>query len=277
MSEVAAEADIGVIDLKYLGVEGQVCAAVVPTKTGFLLVDCGPSITLEALVEGLENYGFAIGELRAILLTHIHLDHAGAAGTLCARAPEAQVFVHGENGAPHLRQPEKLLRSAHRLYGDRLEALFGGMEAVPGGQIAGLAGGESLTVDGRRIEVLATPGHASHHVAYIDAETRVLFAGDAAGLREAGSEEVLPYTPPPDIDLGAWGESLELMRAARPAALLLTHFGMFGDPGEHLELFERRLGDWAGTAKVIAEGDMGLEEAGREFVHQVERLAASCL
>jgi glyoxylase-like metal-dependent hydrolase (beta-lactamase superfamily II) len=143
------------------------------------------------------------------------------------------------------------------------------MEAVEGRQVVELAGGEALSVDGRRIEVLATPGHASHHLAYMDAETKVLFAGDAAGLREPGSTDAAPYTPPPDIDLAAWRESLERMRAARPAALLLTHFGMFGDPGEHLDVFERRLMEWAEIAKPIAESELSLEEAGRDFVNRL--------
>jgi len=264
-----SETDIGLIDLNYRGMAEQVCSAVVPTRTGFVLVDCGPSITMEALLEGVANYGLSLAELRAILLTHIHLDHAGAAGALAARVPEAQVFVHGRNGAPHLKEPEFLLLSAGRLYGGRLEALFGGMEPVPARQVVELAGGEALTVDGRRIDVLATPGHASHHLAYMDAETKVLFAGDAAGLREPGSEDPAPYTPPPDIDLVAWRESLERMRAARPVALLLTHFGGFGNPGEHLDVFERRLMEWAEIAKPIAESELTLEEAGREFVNRV--------
>jgi glyoxylase-like metal-dependent hydrolase (beta-lactamase superfamily II) len=259
------ESDVGILDLQYLGQPGRVCAAVVPTRSGFVLVDCGPALTLPALVEGLQDLGLALSELRAVLLTHIHLDHAGAAGELAALAPRATVYVHGLNVAPHLSQPEKLLASVRRLYGDGFAALFGETKPLPEPRMAGLAGGEVIDLDGRRFEVLATPGHASHHLAYVDTETRLLFCGDAAGLRRPGAADVLPYTPPPDIDLTAWEESIDRMRLSRPSALLLTHFGLVEEPHDHLLRFETRLRLWAEVAREIARGSGDLVEAGLEF------------
>lgn len=259
------EHDIGALDLNYLGLPRQICAGVVPTRSGFVLVDCGPAVSLENLRTGLSDLGLELTALRAVLLTHIHLDHAGGAGTLVRLAPHAPVYVHGARGGPHLVNPEKLLHSARRLYGDRLEPWFGPVEPVPESSISPLAGGESIDIDGRRFEAIATPGHASHHLAFLDAETRVLFAGDSAGLRSQGPETIIPYTPPPDIDLRLWGESLERIREARPAALLLTHYGFFHDPVEHLIRFESLLGQASVLARVLAASHLELEAAGDEF------------
>lgn len=259
------ESDIGVLDLNYLGLQKQICAGVLPTRSGFVLVDCGPGVTLDRLQEGLADLGLALADLRAILLTHIHLDHAGGAGTLARLAPQSRVYVHGANGAPHLMNPERLLNSARRLYGDRLEPWFGPMEPIAQSTVTPLEGGERLDLDGRRFEVIATPGHASHHLAFMDSETRTLFAGDAAGLRAPDSEIVIPYTPPPDIDLELWRESLARMRTPRPAALFITHYGAFLDALDHLARFEAALGQSSELAREIAPADLDLDLAGLEF------------
>ncbi len=262
------ESDIGVLDLNYLGLPRQICAGVVPTRSGFVLVDCGPGVTLDRLQEGLADLGLALTGLRAILLTHIHLDHAGGAGTLARLAPQSAIYVHGVNGAPHLVNPERLLNSARKLYGDRLEPWFGPMEPIDPSRVTPLAGSESLELDGRRLEAIATPGHASHHLAYVDLETRTLFAGDAAGLRAPDSEAVIPYTPPPDIDLEKWRESLARMHAARPEALFLTHYGVFPDAHGHLARFEEALGQSSELAREIAAMDLDLDRAGEEFARR---------
>lgn len=259
------ESDIGALDLNYLGLPKQICTGVVPTRTGFVLVDCGPAVSLDRLQEELADLGLALPDLRAILLTHIHLDHAGGAGTLARLAPQARVYVHGAKGLPHLVDPERLLNSARKLYGDRLETWFGPMEPIAQSTVTPLAGGESIDLDGRRFQVIATPGHASHHLAFVDSETRTLFAGDSAGLRAPSSEIIIPYTPPPDIDLEMWRESLARMREARPAALFLTHFGVFLDALDHLARFEAGLGQSSELAREIAATDLDLEPAGEEF------------
>lgn len=191
-----------------------------------MLVDPGPESSLPTVLE-------AIGgeQPRALLLTHIHLDHAAAAGAMVARWPDLEVYVH-ERGAPHLIDPSKLLASAERLYGDKLEYLWGKILPIPEANVRVLSGGE--TVLGLRVAY--TPGHASHHVSYLHEETGTAFTGDVAACRIPPSQLVVPPTPPPDIDLEAWNESLDTLAAWAPERLALTHFGAIEDdvPG-HIE------------------------------------------
>ena len=184
-----------------------------------MLVDPGPESSLPTLLE-------AIGDEqpRAILLTHIHLDHAAATGAMVARWPDLQVYVH-ERGAPHLIDPSKLLASAERLYGDQLEYLWGKILPVPEANVHVLSGGE--TVLGMRVAY--TPGHASHHVAYLHEESGTAFTGDVAACRIPPSNLVVPPTPPPDIDVELWEESLDTIAAWAPERLALTHFGAIED------------------------------------------------
>ncbi|MGD8818141.1 MAG: MBL fold metallo-hydrolase, partial [Acidobacteriota bacterium] len=186
----------------------------------------------------------ALDDLAGILLTHIHLDHAGAAGTIVARNPRTRVYVH-ERGARHMVNPERLLHSAERLYGDQMDALWGEFVAVPEDNVQALLGGETLELAGRRIEVAYTPGHASHHVSYLDTDSGTAFVGDTAGIRIANNPFVLPVTPPPDIDLEVWEASLEKIEAWRPQRLYVTHFGAAEGVDEHLAQFRRRLHRWA--------------------------------
>jgi glyoxylase-like metal-dependent hydrolase (beta-lactamase superfamily II) len=190
-----------------------------------LIVDPGPTTGLEGLLAGLEA-----GEPRALLLTHIHLDHAGAAGALCRRFPNLTVYVH-ERGAPHLVDPERLLASARQLYGDDMEQLWGEVVPVPAENVRALSGGETIE---DRIRVEYTPGHASHHVAYLREATGEAFVGDVAGVRIPPSDHVLPPTPPPDIDLEAWERSLRVVEGWAPQELCLTHFGRTRDVEGHL-------------------------------------------
>jgi glyoxylase-like metal-dependent hydrolase (beta-lactamase superfamily II) len=190
-----------------------------------LLVDPGPSTGLEALLEGLGDV-----EPRALLLTHIHLDHAGASGSLVERFPDLTVYVH-ERGAPHLVDPERLLRSARQLYGDDMERLWGEVLRVPEANVHALGGGE--TIEGS-VRVEYTPGHASHHVSYLSEDTGEAFVGDVAGVRIPPLDHVLPPTPPPDIDLEAWEESLRTFEGWAPQAMWLTHFGRVGGVDAHL-------------------------------------------
>jgi len=200
-------------------------------KLGDVLIDCGPGSTIEALLG-------ALGEERprVLALTHIHLDHAGAAGALVERFPELEVWVH-ERGAPHLVDPAKLLASATRLYGDDMDHLWGTMVPVPAANVRVLHGGERVGP----LEVAYTPGHASHHVSYWHAQTATAFAGDVAGVRISPSEYILPPTPPPDIDLEAWQQSIARLRAWSPRHIALTHFGTFDDVGPHLDRISRGL------------------------------------
>jgi glyoxylase-like metal-dependent hydrolase (beta-lactamase superfamily II) len=189
-----------------------------------ILVDPGPASTIDTVLAELPE-----GRPRAVLLTHIHLDHAGATGTLTRRFPDLPVYVH-EAGAPHLIDPSRLLRSAARLYGDRMDELWGEVVPVPERNVVALAGGE--VVEG--LEVLAAPGHASHHVVFLDPGAGAAFVGDVAGVRIPPGDTVWLPTPPPDIDLERWRASIAMVAERRPARLMLTHYGSTTEPERHL-------------------------------------------
>src|SRR5688572_2326856 len=205
MSTLATGLDY--IDLNFLGYPEIIATAVLQSAAGVALVDPGPSTTLESLRAALQRKGIAIADVGQLLLTHIHLDHAGVTGTLVRENPAIEVFVH-ERGAPHMTDPAKLLASATRLYGEAdMLRLWGAFLAVPSANLRVLAGGETITAGGRQLEVAYTPGHASHHVSYFDRASRVAFVGDTAGIRRHAPPYVMPPTPPPDVDLEAWRES----------------------------------------------------------------------
>jgi glyoxylase-like metal-dependent hydrolase (beta-lactamase superfamily II) len=204
-------------------------------QVGDVLVDPGPASCLPTLLE-------ALGEdrPRALLLTHIHLDHAGASGSLVRRWPELEVYVH-ERGAPHLVNPSRLLESARRLYGEDMERRWGEFLPVPESRLRILRGGETL-FDGS-FEVAYTPGHASHHVSYLHQGTA--FVGDVGGVRITSSTLTVPPTPPPDIDIEAWHQSIELIRSWSPQRLAITHFGASEDVERQLDEVGQRLDQWA--------------------------------
>ena len=203
-----------------------------------VIIDPGPTSCLETLLEGLHGV-----TPRALLLTHIHLDHAGASGSLVERWPGLDVFVH-EVGAPHLIDPSRLVKSARRLYGQDMDRLWGEVLPVPESNLRELRGGERLLDD--RFEVAYTPGHASHHVSYLCDGTA--FVGDVGGVRIAGGLAIAP-TPPPDIDVEAWHESLATVAAWRPRRLAMTHFGASEEVESQLVELARRLDDWAQLAR----------------------------
>ena len=241
------------VDLDYLGRPGIISVYAAPTGDGgFVLLDSGPASTLEALERGIEAAGFPLGSLRAVLLTHIHLDHAAAAGTL-SRRTGCEVWAHPD-GIVHLEDPgARLLPSALRLYGSRLESLFGTMEGAPADRLHAVQHGAALRFGPLEVVGWHTPGHARHHVAWQVGDE--IATGDVAGVRMAGSSHVLPPMPPPDIDLAAWHASLDLLRGIEPRRLLVTHFGGFDDAGRHLDELEHRLRRWAAIAEeVVRDG-----------------------
>jgi glyoxylase-like metal-dependent hydrolase (beta-lactamase superfamily II) len=219
------------IDVRHLGRERVIGC----WELDGVLVDPGPTSTLEQLLSGLGGR-----EPKALLLTHIHLDHAGASGSLVERWPALEVYVH-EQGAPHVIDPSRLLESAQRLYGEKLDAWWGEVVPVPEGNVRILEGGERVIDDS--FEVAYTPGHASHHVSYFHGGTA--FVGDCAGIRISQRSLTVPPTPPPDIDLEAWNESIERIRSWRPDRLAITHFGAYEDVDPQLDGLAGRLEDWA--------------------------------
>jgi glyoxylase-like metal-dependent hydrolase (beta-lactamase superfamily II) len=218
------------IDVMHLGVERVIGC----WEVDGVLIDPGPTSCLRTLLDGLA------GPPRAVLLTHIHLDHAGASGSLVERWPELEVYVH-ERGLKHMVDPSRLLESAKRLYGDDMDRLWGEMVPVPERNIRELHGGERLL--GGAFEVAYTPGHASHHVSYLHGDTA--FVGDVAGVRIPPATMTIPPTPPPDIDVEAWHESIERIAAWSPARLERTHFGESADASAELGELGRRLDEWA--------------------------------
>ncbi len=221
------------VDVKFLNVPGIIATAVLHGPGGVALIDPGPSSTLPTLRAALQKAGIGPSDLRAILLTHIHLDHAGATGTLVRERPDLRVYVH-EKGAPHMADPEKLVASATRLWGDEMDRLWGEVLPVPKDAITVLSGGERIEAAGRDLTVAYTPGHASHHVSFFNADSGVAFVGDTAGIRLGAGAFVLPPTPPPDINIEQWRESLALIDGWRAETLFITHFGPHAPSGPHL-------------------------------------------
>ena len=226
-------AGVSFIDLNFQQIPRIIATAVLHGPGGVALVDPGPSSTLPALRKALAAAGIGPGDIRALLLTHIHLDHAGAAGTLVREHAGLRVYVH-RNGAPHLVDPSKLLASATMLYGDAMDRLWGEVSPVPASALAVLKGGERIEAGGRAFDVAYTPGHASHHVSYFNSDTGVAFVGDTAGIKIVENGYVLPPTPPPDINLEIWEQSLRAIESWRPETLFLTHFGPHGAAGAHI-------------------------------------------
>jgi glyoxylase-like metal-dependent hydrolase (beta-lactamase superfamily II) len=226
------------IDVHLLGRSQVVCAWL----AGDVLIDPGPASSIPALLDGLAG-----AVPRVIALTHIHLDHAGATGALVERWPDTKVWVH-ERGAPHMIDPSRLWESATRLYGDDMHRLWGEMRPVPAASVLALRGGEHL--DG--FEVAYTPGHASHHVAYWHPQSATAFTGDVAGVRIEPLDYILAPTPPPDIDLELWHDSIARVREWQPQRLAVTHFGTVADPASHFDRLEVELDRWAARAREVS-------------------------
>jgi glyoxylase-like metal-dependent hydrolase (beta-lactamase superfamily II) len=223
------------IDVHHQGLEHVICAWHVDD----VIVDPGPESSLDTLLDALG------GERpRAVLLTHIHFDHAGGAGALVRKWPDLEVWVH-ERGARHLADPTRLVASAKRLYGDAFDRLWGEVVPIPERNLRVLRGGESQ--DGW--DVAYTPGHASHHVSYRHSDSGWVFAGDTCGVRLPAGDLLLPPTPPPDFDLDAWRASLDTIEAWEPTALAITHFGDYSDVAEHIERLRSALTHWSDRAR----------------------------
>jgi glyoxylase-like metal-dependent hydrolase (beta-lactamase superfamily II) len=263
-------AGLSYIDLRFRDIPGVVAASLLHGSGGVALIDPGPSSTLPVLRLALEAAGIGVRDITALLLTHIHLDHAGACGTLVRENPRMRVFVH-ERGAAHLANPEKLLASATRLYGEAMDRLWGEVRPVPAGAIVSLAGGERVDAAGCDLEVAHTPGHASHHVSYLSCDTGVAFAGDVAGILLRRGGHVVPPTPPPDIDLEQWHASLSRIEAWRPDVLFLTHFGPVAPATVHLSTVGDRLEQMSQLAQTSLARDGTDEEREAWFADALRR------
>jgi glyoxylase-like metal-dependent hydrolase (beta-lactamase superfamily II) len=253
------------LDLRHLGHERVIGSYLLETEDGLALQDCGPTTCVPELKARLDERGLELGDVRHLLLSHIHLDHAGAAGVLVREHPGLQVHV-SEIGAPHLADPSRLERSARRLYGDDFDWLWGELAPVPSENVH-VVGDQTLGLTS-----FPTPGHASHHVCYLDGQG-TLYAGDAAGVRIRPSEFVLPPTPPPEVDLEAWDRTLDEIGARGPKRMALIHFGVFEDVERHLEELRQRLHEWAERVRAgaseeqfdaLAADDLAADQAAYE-------------
>jgi glyoxylase-like metal-dependent hydrolase (beta-lactamase superfamily II) len=231
---------ITLLDVNFQGEPGVVACGLVKGASGFALVDPGPASSLSGLNAALDHAGHSLADVRAILVTHIHLDHSGSAGVIVRQHPGVQVYVH-ERGAPHVVDPGRLLQSATRIYGDRMERLWGEVAPVPAPNVHPLKGGERLDIVGREIEAAYTPGHAMHHLSYFDIATGTAFTGDVGGMVVGRVRLVVPPTPPPDIDVELWEASVARIRAWRPRRLFITHFGFVDAPEAHFDELVARL------------------------------------
>jgi len=261
--------DISYVDLNFCDTPKAIATGVYGGDAGVVLVDPGPGSCIDRLAGMLKAQGIRVSDIQTVLLTHIHLDHAGATGLLVRDNPKIRVFVH-EKGAPHVVDPSKLVNSANQLWGvEGVARLWGQVIPVPQENLHVLGEHDRITAGGHLFDVRYTPGHASHHVSYLDEGTGIVWAGDTAGLRFTSQLFTLPPTPPPDIDLEAWRESIAKLRAWGPETVFITHFGPYGSVAEHLDHLESSLADVAAMAKRAIDSDASDEAKYEQFKSEV--------
>ena len=249
-----------IVDLHFRGRPRIIGVNVLELANGIALVDPGPEVRLPALRAGLAGMGHTLEDVRAVLLTHIHLDHATAGGAIVRKAPGATVYVHAV-GAPHMADPARLLASAGRIYGDAMATLWGDFLPVPRAALRVVDEGDVVALGDRLLQVAYVPGHAKHHVAWYEAATGTAWVGDVGGIR-IGNGPALPVTPPPDIDVELWKTSMERVMAWAPERIVSTHFGAYGDVREHFDELREGLDAWAGWVRGSLGGGGGGERGG---------------
>ena len=256
------------IDLNWTGRPKSIASVLIQSDGVNALIDPGPASTLDTLRAGLQRHGFSVQDLNSILLTHIHLDHAGAVGALVKENPKLLSLcpriwrkAHGRSVETARKRRPPLLRKNGFSLRPRT--------ARTGGNLRPLAGGETVCVGNRKLEILYTPGHASHHLAFWDAHERTAFVGDVGGITVEGDTFIMPATPPPDVDLDLWNKSLDAILALQPAKLFLTHFGYQRDPAAHIARYRKKLSEWTALAKSLLESGKTEEEAAKGFVEAV--------
>lgn len=250
--------DRRLLDLDFRDSEGLIAAYLLPEPDGWALVETGPTSCREHLLRGVEAAGVDRQEVRHVLVTHIHLDHAGGLGAVADAFPHARLMAH-EAGVPHLVDPARLVAGARRAWGEASDRLWGPVAAVAPDRLDPLRGGETLPLRGGTLRVLATPGHARHHLAFFDSRLGAVLTGDAAGVRLERASSVRPAVPPPDLDLGQLFTSLDVMRSLEPRTLLLSHFGPTPGGAADLELYRRTVERWRDVALAAARADPSVE------------------
>ncbi len=273
-SATAIDGERYLIDLHFQGEPQVIAAYLVRGFTGAILIETGPGSTIDALVAGIKAAGMAVTDLTAVYVTHIHLDHAGAAGLLAEMNPRLTVHAH-PFGVPHIVDPSKLIASAARIYGDQMDRLWGGWAPIDPDRVKPIEHGERIDLGGRTLTAWHTPGHARHHVAFLENHNGDLYTGDVAGINIPGADYVLAPTPPPEFDPDAWLESIALMRSLQPLRLLPTHFGPASDPGMRLAALEASIQRFVEIAEQsFAAGETQEQLTDRLHIEIVERSPA---
>ncbi|HEU5349504.1 MAG TPA: MBL fold metallo-hydrolase [Ktedonobacterales bacterium] len=239
--------DLWLIDTQFQGERDIIASYLLVGHQGLALVDVGSAASINELLAGVRAAGFDPKDITQLLLTHVHLDHAGASGPLVRLLPQARVYVH-RIGAPHLIDPSKLIDSATRIYGDQMETLWGRMEPVPADRLVVVDDGDEIIAGTRTLRVLYTPGHAIHHVALYDEEHGIAFPGDVAGVSIEGVGFVRPPTPPPDLSLEDWDASITRLESLALERLYLPHFGEVRSTAQHFAILRSRLHEWGEIA-----------------------------
>lgn len=267
--------DLWQLSLPWQGERGIIGPYLLTGKQQVALVDPGPESTLPALLQQLQKAGFQPEDVTHILVTHIHFDHAGSVGTLLQHhLPHARAYIHSI-GAPHLQNPTRLITSATRIYGEQMEALWGKIEAVPADRLEVIDEGDQISVAGRMLDVLYTPGHAIHHVSFHDAQNHDLFTGDVAGIR-LEIDYIYPPTPPPDLDLEAWYRSIERIKRLQPKVLYPAHFGPSHNVQLHLDMLQASLEKRADVTLQAIQAGLQEQEIAQKLTdlvrEEIERL-----
>jgi glyoxylase-like metal-dependent hydrolase (beta-lactamase superfamily II) len=255
------------LDLDFRDTEGLVAAYLLPTGEGWTLIETGPTTGRSALLAGLQGAGVTPGEITRVFVTHIHLDHAGGVGALADALPRARFFAHAL-GVPHLIDPSRLISSARRAWGAAADPLWGTIVPTPAPRVEPLVGGERFPLLGGELEVIATPGHAKHHLAYFDTRLRGLFTGDGAGVRLERSSHLRPAVPPPDLDLDLLFSSLETMQRKDPRFVLFSHFGPSPDGAADLGRYRSIVTEWRDVALAAARENPDPEFVGRRLAER---------
>lgn len=257
---------IDIMDLGFMETEEIIASFLLTGEDSAALVETGPTTCVENLMQGLRDRGVAPEDIEQVFLTHIHLDHSGASGNLTELLPNATFYVH-EVGYPHLVDPSTLLKSAGRIYGEEnMYEMFGEPQPVPEDRLEELKGGEEIEAAGGLLVAHYTPGHAYHHLVYLEPRSGMLFTGDVAGVRLPGQSYVKPPTPPPEVDVEAWTGSIETIRKIAPESLCPTHFGSYEDVERHLSELEQRLEDWM----LLVEERMDEERSQEDIAEELE-------
>jgi glyoxylase-like metal-dependent hydrolase (beta-lactamase superfamily II) len=276
MPLISSTTPFTLIDLNWTNRPHAIASLLIDSSGVRGLIDPGPESTLDTLRAALHSRSLDVQSLDFLILTHIHLDHAGATGALVHENPRLRVYVH-QFGATHMVDPSRLLTSAGRLYGGNLIPLYGECAPVPEAALLPLDGGEKIQIGDVELDVFYTPGHASHHLSFWHAPSRTAFVGDTAGIRVQGDSFLLPATPPPDVDMELWNQSLDTIASWQPKRLFLSHFGFIENPAAHIQLYRDRLRDWTALTHRLLEENETPEAAEQKFVESVSSEVRSTL